>query len=105
MSLSSPVRESCPWRPNQLLESTLPWLKKGVIDTVFRPQDNENEEVNKTRQIKTVRPSEYRVETAAMMAFLPLTSVLQLDKTILLLGKASHDNLPPQILPFPPQAS
>jgi hypothetical protein len=39
------------------------------------------------------------------MAFMLLTSVLHVDKTILLLGKASHEDLPAQILPFPLQAS
>lgn len=39
-----------------------------------------------------------------MMAFLPLTSVLHLDKRLLRLGKASHDDLPAQILPFPSRA-
>lgn len=51
-----------------------------------------------------VGPSDSRIETV-MMAFLPLTSVLHHDKTLLRLGEASHDDLPAQILPFPPSAS
>lgn len=51
-----------------------------------------------------VGPSDSRIQTV-MMAFLPVTSVLHLDKTLLGLGEASHEDLPAQILPFPPSAS
>jgi hypothetical protein len=86
---------------NELRESSLPWLRKGDVGTTFWPQDNESDNVDSTRQVKTVRPSAHRGETV-MMAFLPLTSVLPLDQTLLRLGKASHHDLPAQILPFPP---
>ena len=39
------------------------------------------------------------------MVFLPLISVLCMDKNLLRLGKASHDDLPAQILPLGPRAS
>lgn len=88
---------------NEVLELTLPWLRRGDVDAIFWPQDKKRNKVNRTRQMKAVRPSDKPI-AMVMMAFLPLTSVLYLDKTLLLLGKASHGDLPAQILPFPPRA-
>ena len=95
--------------PNELLEFALPWLRKGDDMMTHLSGRKITRAIKLTAHVsctaqKTVRPSQYRVETV-MMAFLLLTSVLHLDKTILLLGKASHDDLPAQILPLPPQAS